>query len=86
MHKRDWKMERGKERESEKEKERVVMLVSILMGFLTFGPSQHKTESFAVFFLQKHCLLLDYIVTIREGEKTASKREREGESYRQLGK
>lgn len=33
---------------------------------LTFGSSQHKAKTLAVFLLQKHCLLLDYIVTGRE--------------------
>lgn len=37
--------------------------------FLTFGPSQHEAETLAVFFLQKHCLLLYYIVTSREETK-----------------
>ena len=34
--------------------------------FLTFGSSQHKAKALAVLFLQKHRLLLDYIVTSRE--------------------
>lgn len=38
----------------------------VILYFLTFGPSQHESETLAVFFLQKHCLLLDYIVTSRE--------------------
>lgn len=33
---------------------------------VTFGPSQHKAEALAVFLLQEHRLLLDYIVTGRE--------------------
>lgn len=37
-----------------------------VLYLLTFGPSQHKAETLAVFFLQKHCLLLDYIVTSRK--------------------
>lgn len=49
--------------------------VCVYFTFLTFGPSQHKTETFAVFFLQEHRLLLDYIVTNRE---ETEERQREG--------
>lgn len=44
--------------------------VCVYFTFLTFGPSQHKAKTLAVFFLQKHRLLLDYIVTSREETET----------------
>lgn len=36
---------------------------------LTFGPPQHEAEAFAVFLLQQHRLLLDYVVAGREGRR-----------------
>lgn len=50
--------------------------VCVYFTFLTFGPSQHKAETLAVFFLQEHCLLFDYIVTSR-GERGGRQGERE---------
>lgn len=55
--------------------------VCVYFPFLTFGPSQHKAETLAVFFLQKHRLLLDYIVTGRggDGERVTATRLRQKE-------
>lgn len=39
---------------------------------ITFSAPQHKAEAFAVFLLQQHRLLLDYIVTIDTEEEVRS--------------
>lgn len=36
---------------------------------LTFGSPQHEAKTFAVFLLQQHRLLLDYVVTGRDERK-----------------
>lgn len=53
---------------------RVIVRQEVRVTFLTFGPSQHKAKTLAVFFLQEHRLLLDYVVTGREGTETVRNR------------